>query len=1148
MASEPLNTPREEELRLALVMNGGVSLAIWIGGVSHEINRFVGETHPVYRGLLELTSTRARVDVISGTSAGGINGAALALSCVYDTSLYTLRDLWLAKGSFGDLLRDPSVKDPPSLLDGDGYFLPALEKAFSKLVKKTPRPPASAPMDVALTATMLHAEPNQRLDDLGESIEDCHHRASFHFSRGTSPDPFATPNALASTLAQAARASASFPVAFEPRLFTNTSFSNAITAKQAMYDRYLIDGGVLDNKPLRAALKAIFSMPATRTVRRVLAYVVPDPAVTAMAKSDTAETPPPMTEVAFASLLGIPAAQSIADQLQQIDDHNAEVRRRRHSFGWLAANVSADELESLASGLFTAYRERRIDGLLDYALEQIESGVLPGTGEPGGIAFGRRTHEWLKALWRETPRCDDVWKGRIPNAGDAWGFDLTTSSPSKWNWGLYTLEGVGSAVLELLRRTQRLNHLAGVHRDHEVVNGPPIPAVPAAVPDETSNAEPVDWDLQDSTLRNTPPDQTPDEAADAKTPLGSLWSRAYALLAKLAAARQMRPDKAKLPKLVVLLQELDQAAAEPTEGAPSALRGQLLNWLVDFIAPAAGDEVTRQQYAALARELVDIVRDLKDPLEGLLSTAAKVQRPEESLALSELNQLYELLLADNPDANVLMRRLLQLEVIHYSMAGQTDTIDAAVELVQISGRGASPWGGPETPATKLTGMQLGHFGAFYRKSWRANDWMMGRLDGINRIVRVALNPDRLHRLYAGRQVQPDHRVLSAVEYVMTFLRALAIDTAAPEHRKLLEAQWQEAGVKQELAFLENPAARSPEFLPLCADALTRRLHLEVLCKELPFVASSVEDDTASGAVPGKYGATLVSRVRWDLGPWRQFRDGAQIVRMVLQRQFRVVARAALGPGRLPVFMSPDAAISAFANCPVGSELLSQELGSDLMTRTASQAVSVAHGAAVGARSGLANVGDALKVLTLPVKFFYLLANRLARDSRTSAAVATTLLVAGVLFVVGAALLKKPPDGLALVGWSMLIGWFGTMLARQMGLGAVLAVIALAVIWVLTLHGGGIAAAIGVTAFIGVLIVAPTWVGATIGAVAALWWSTHHPAMADVGAALCSGPLSWTSCHVQGTAENAKDFVGALGPLVVVMVLGVFAYFGTRRRG
>src|SRR5690606_1403271 len=84
------NVARSEELRLALVMNGGVSLAVWMGGVSYELDRFVGESHPVYRRLLELTRTRARIDVISGTSAGGINGAALALATVYDTSLHPL--------------------------------------------------------------------------------------------------------------------------------------------------------------------------------------------------------------------------------------------------------------------------------------------------------------------------------------------------------------------------------------------------------------------------------------------------------------------------------------------------------------------------------------------------------------------------------------------------------------------------------------------------------------------------------------------------------------------------------------------------------------------------------------------------------------------------------------------------------------------------------------------------------------------------------------------------------------------------------------------------------------------------------------------------------------------------------------------------
>ena len=36
--------------------------------------------------------------------------------------------------------------------------------------------------------------------------------------------------------------------------------------------RWVVDGGVLANQPLRPALRAIFRQPASRQVRRVLAY------------------------------------------------------------------------------------------------------------------------------------------------------------------------------------------------------------------------------------------------------------------------------------------------------------------------------------------------------------------------------------------------------------------------------------------------------------------------------------------------------------------------------------------------------------------------------------------------------------------------------------------------------------------------------------------------------------------------------------------------------------------------------------------------------------------------------------------------------------------------------------------------------------
>jgi patatin-related protein len=1128
-------------------MNGGVSLAIWIGGVAHEINRFVGETHPVYRQLLELTSTRARVDVVSGTSAGGINGAALALSCVYDTSLYSLRDLWLTKGSFADLLRDPGVKDPPSLLDGDGYFLPALHDAFKELVAKQPRPKLRAPMDLALTATMLHAEPNHRLDDLGEVIEDCHHRASFHFSRADAVDAFADPEVLSQQLAEAARASASFPVAFEPRLFTKAAFNNAVTRKQASYDRYLIDGGVLDNKPLGAALKAVFSMPATRSVRRVLAYVVPDPAVNALAKSDAANKPPSIAEVAVASLLGIPSAQSIADHLQQIDDHNGEVRRRRHSFGWLAANISATDLESMANSLFNAYRERRIDGLLDYALEEVEKSVqLTGTNQDG-LAFGRRTREWLKSLWRQTPGVEAIWTGLIPNLRNAWTFDLG-AAPNNWNWGLHTVEGMCSVMLELLRRTQRLSHLSDA-RGQQVVAAPSVP-VPEGAVDEHGihNEDNIDWDLQDRLIRNQRRQtQLADEVPDNETELGRLWARAYALLDKVKALRIQGLDKQQALNLFQLLKDVQNAESKATDATRSQTGTQLLSWLSQFLAPSHGTESVQQAKVNLARDLAGILLDLQKPMQYLLCTAEKHLRPEENLALSELNRLYELLFVDELDTNGLVRRLLQLEVVHYAMIGHSETVDAAVELVQISGRGRSPWGGPDTPATKLTGMQLGHFGAFYRKSWRANDWMMGRLDGIDRIVRIALNPDRLHRLYSGREVQSGASQVSATEYVAKFIRSLAVDSAAPSHRKLLDEQWQSEEVRNELLFLENPAARAPDSLPLCAAALTRRLHLEVLCKELPILARSVEDDTALGAVAGTHGATLVSRARWDLSPWRKFSNRLQLARALMQRPVDVVARALLERGPPPSLMSPEAAVSAFKDCPVGSELLTQEFGSDLMTRTASQTIALAHAAAVGKRSGMAKVGDALKLLTLPIKFFYLLANRLTGDSRTSAAIATTMLVAGFLFVLGAGLLEKPPAGLALIGWSMLLGWFGTTLARQMRATAALTLAALAIIWMVATNNAGVTTVVAITLFAAALIWAPLWVGIALSAVAALWWSTKSPAPEDIAAAMCDGPLAFSHCHAIGTAEHATVFIGALEPMIVVFVLGIFAFLATRKR-
>jgi len=88
-----------------------VGLAIWISGVTPEIHHLTmacrwDET--TYRPLLDLLWADAQVDVIAGTSAGGLNGAFLALGLVRDRDLGLMRDPSRDHGNLEKLLRGPA--------------------------------------------------------------------------------------------------------------------------------------------------------------------------------------------------------------------------------------------------------------------------------------------------------------------------------------------------------------------------------------------------------------------------------------------------------------------------------------------------------------------------------------------------------------------------------------------------------------------------------------------------------------------------------------------------------------------------------------------------------------------------------------------------------------------------------------------------------------------------------------------------------------------------------------------------------------------------------------------------------------------------------------------------------------------------------
>ena len=117
---------REKELRIALVCYGGVSLAVYMHGITKEIWRLArasqnvhsstsrpdepGETEEVYAHLLRRiqletdTDLRILVDILAGASAGGINAVFLAHAMATGEALDPLTDLWLDSADVDSLI------------------------------------------------------------------------------------------------------------------------------------------------------------------------------------------------------------------------------------------------------------------------------------------------------------------------------------------------------------------------------------------------------------------------------------------------------------------------------------------------------------------------------------------------------------------------------------------------------------------------------------------------------------------------------------------------------------------------------------------------------------------------------------------------------------------------------------------------------------------------------------------------------------------------------------------------------------------------------------------------------------------------------------------------------------------------------------
>ncbi|QUR66135.1 patatin-like protein [Mycobacterium spongiae] len=812
-------TERTQELRLATTMTGGVSLAIWMAGVAREINllaqasqwRRVGGSFPadsrlstesaaslrLYRELIDLLDLVVDVDILSGTSAGGINAALLAWSRVNGKDLGGLRDLWLDLGALTDLLRDPRDKNTPSLLYGDERMFAALATEIPKL-DSGPFPPAAIPGDgcipcttVYITTTLLAGETSRFTDSFGTLVQDVNHRGLFTFTKAQLADDSTVP-----ALALAARSSASFPLAFEPSfvpLWKPTPQKAKVPARPPMghftnftRSHWVADGGLLDNQPINVLLKSVFDRPARRPVRRVLLYVVPSggpaPDLVADPAPDNVAKPLGLVDALLKDLEAV-TTQSIAADLHAIKAHQDRLEARTNTRLRLA---------ELAVTLPEGSRLLTASLLTDYATREAS----------------HQAQTLTSALLRQL----SSWPPQPATTTD--------SIPKKWEPEL----AVGADGEKACRRK-----------------------------------------IRDSMLGHwspSPDEALPDGPADFARYGHAAFDIAKGLaLSVIQAAYQLAASKPDIAMLGTLTERIHRSSPTGAPADPGELvRGVCTNpvlregSLEDAAAKLACDYVKHFAVPADAwAELGEVFVTGEQTFRRLAANASRSPTDaqsdslpaQESTAASQLTT-YLNYLGPPTSSRVVAMKLFDMAATQRAMLPAETDIEQSLELVQVSADCrcllAHDW---QTAQQKLTGMQFHHFGAFYKRSWRANDWMWGRLDGAGWLVHVLLDPRRVLRLVRAREGADASEAGS--RWFLGRLKQLgALDFPSPGYRLPASGDGSdhyltENMVLKELEFLDDPKMAIPPSIPRTSLWLAQAWQQRVLDEELDGLANSVLD-------------------------------------------------------------------------------------------------------------------------------------------------------------------------------------------------------------------------------------------------------------------------------------------------------------------
>jgi hypothetical protein len=193
-----------------------------------------------------------------------------------------------------------------------------------------------------ITTTLINATEDHGFDSVGNPLDEPTHVGLFHFDETDTKHSFGEGSAVdtyddaIARLGRAARASASYPIAFEPSFASvGSSRDDVDMGPVANFgeSHYTLDGDLVDNEPIDQILTLIADQSAAGPVRRVVAFVSPLSGADPVTKPDDRTPSPSLMDVARDTLL-IPREQTIAAQLDQLrrrDTQHISLQRARRA-------------------------------------------------------------------------------------------------------------------------------------------------------------------------------------------------------------------------------------------------------------------------------------------------------------------------------------------------------------------------------------------------------------------------------------------------------------------------------------------------------------------------------------------------------------------------------------------------------------------------------------------------------------------------------------------------------------------------------------------------------------------------------------------------------------------------------------------------